>query len=102
MDETETRDLAHCVLLRWNICSHSVSGAKTRFSSVLPILTPDYVTDKIIEAMLQNQEMIVMPRFLYLVLVAKTLLPFKATIACMDFFGGADLMASFTGRQSSS
>jgi len=74
-------------------------GAATRFSWILPILTPEYVTDKIINAMLQNQEILMMPRALSLMNMIKAILPVKATAVLNTFMGTGELMASFTGRK---
>jgi len=86
------------------VCPYFIStgmfdGVQTRFSWILPILTPDYVTDKIIDAILQNQEVLMMPRILYLMVIIKNLLPIKANLAMMKFLGAGDMMASFTGRK---
>ena len=37
-----------------------------RFPSVLPILDPDRAVDRIMDAILCNQAMIILPRFLYI------------------------------------
>lgn len=86
------------------VCPYFIStgmfdGVTTRFNWLLPILTPDYVTDKMIEAMLQNQEVLMLPRFVYLMLIAKALLPIKAQLVLMNFFGANEMMASFVGRK---
>jgi len=86
------------------VCPYFIStgmfeGVQTRFSWILPILTPDYVTDKIIESMLQNQEILMMPRVLYLMVIIKNVLPVKATLGLMKFMGASEMMASFVGRK---
>lgn len=86
------------------VCPYFIStgmfdGVETRFSWLLPILTPDYVTDKIIEAMLQNQEVLYMPRFVYLMSICKAMLPVKAQFPVMEFLGADKMMASFVGRK---
>jgi all-trans-retinol dehydrogenase (NAD+) len=72
-------------------------GAKTRFSWLLPILEPEYVADKIINAILKNHQRIVMPRFVltsYLVRV----LPVPIFDAVMSILGVSRSMDEFTGR----
>jgi len=86
------------------VCPYFIStgmfdGAATRFSAIMPILTPEYVTDKIIEAMLQNQEILMMPRLVYLMVMVKSIMPVKATMVLSNFLGAGDMMASFTGRK---
>jgi len=85
------------------VCPYFIStgmfeGVQSRFDFLLPIMTPDYVTDKIIEAMLQNQEIILMPRILYVLVVAKSFLPVKALHVVMKFLGAGEMMAQFVGR----
>eukprot|EP00795_Rhopilema_esculentum_P008576 gene8576-14584_t len=41
-------------------------GAQTRFPWLLPIMEPEFVVDKIIDAVLHNQEFLLLPRFLHL------------------------------------
>lgn len=74
-------------------------GVTTRFSWILPILTPDYVSDKIIDAILHNQEVLMLPRIIYLMVVTKSILPVKACQVLMTFLGAGDMMASFVGRK---
>lgn len=72
-------------------------GAKTRFSFLLPILEPEYVADKIVNAILKNHQRIVMPRFVltsYLVRV----LPVPIFDTVMNILGVSKSMDEFTGR----
>lgn len=43
-----------------------------RFPTILPILSPEYVADKITEAVLINSEVLYLPRLLYPMLLLKT------------------------------
>jgi len=86
------------------VCPYFIStgmfdGVTTRFSWILPILTPDYVTDRMIQAILQNQEILLMPRILYVLMTFKPLLPVKALHVFNDFLGGGEMMTSFVGRK---
>lgn len=86
------------------VCPYFIStgmfdGVQSRFGWILPILTPDYVTDKIIDAMLKNQEILMMPRILYPMMVLKNLFPVKAQHAMMEFLGAGNMMTGFVGRQ---
>jgi len=44
-----------------------------RMSSILPILEPDYVVDKIVEAVLTNKAMLCLPNFIYIMLAIRKL-----------------------------
>lgn len=85
------------------VCPYFIStgmfdGVQTRIPWLLPILTPDYVTDKMIAAILQNQEMLMLPRFVYLMIIVKNMLPVKANFVLMNFFGAGEMMSHFKGR----
>lgn len=73
-------------------------GVKVRFPSLLPILKPEYVADKIVEAVLTNQTMLILPRISYFILAMKNLLPTKAVDATGDFLGLSHSQDEYTGR----
>jgi all-trans-retinol dehydrogenase (NAD+) len=72
-------------------------GVKTRFSWLLPILEPGYVTRRILGAIEGNRARLVMPRFL-LVLPLVRLLPPGPFDALLGFFGVNCSMDDFKGR----
>jgi all-trans-retinol dehydrogenase (NAD+) len=72
-------------------------GVKTRFSWLLPILKPDYVTRRILRAIEGNRARLIMPRFL-LVLPLVRLLPPGPFDALLSFFGVNCSMDDFKGR----
>ncbi|NWW77280.1 RDHE2 dehydrogenase, partial [Climacteris rufus] len=74
-------------------------GVKTKWPRLFPILDPEYVAEKIITAIRQDQEILVMPRITYFLLVLNSFLPVKATALFMDYFGNLDIMETFKGRQ---
>lgn len=73
-------------------------GVKTRFPSLLPILDPDWVTDKIINAVLRNQPIILLPRILYLFVWMKSYMPTSSFILLCRYFGVTTAMDEFKGR----
>ncbi|NXC63624.1 RDHE2 dehydrogenase, partial [Aleadryas rufinucha] len=73
-------------------------GVKTKWPSVLPILDPNYVAERIITAVRQNQEMLMMPRIIYVLYFLRSFLPMKATVLLLDYFGSPDIMNTFKGR----
>jgi len=74
-------------------------GAKSKLPSLVPQLRPEYVADKIVDAVLTNQVMLCLPRIIYIFNVMKTLLPAKAGFIANDFFGSNSMMNEFQGRQ---
>ncbi|NWU81175.1 RDHE2 dehydrogenase, partial [Onychorhynchus coronatus] len=73
-------------------------GAKTKWPRVLPVLDPEYVSEKIVTAVRRNQEMLVIPYIIYVVFAFKAFLPVKATVLLLDYFGIGHLMDTFKGR----
>jgi len=74
-------------------------GVKTRFGSALPILTPQYATEKIMESILTDQELLVLPRFCYLVPLLRFFLPVRAMDEVFWFLGVNHTMDGFNGRK---
>lgn len=84
------------------VCPYYIStgmfdGVKTRFSWLLPILEPEYVTDKIITAIKNNQQRLVMPRFVLTSYLVR-LLPVPIFDGVMNLLGVSKSMDEFTGR----
>ncbi|NXM87138.1 RDHE2 dehydrogenase, partial [Oenanthe oenanthe] len=73
-------------------------GVKSKWPRVLPVLDPEYAAERIISAVRQNQEMLFIPRIIYLFYFMKSFLPVKATVLLMDYFGILDIMSTFKGR----
>lgn len=74
-------------------------GVKTKYEGMLPILQPEYAADKILDAVLTNQDILYMPRILYLLFYMKGFLPIKVGYYLGHFFGVTHSMDSFKGRQ---
>ncbi|NXO76292.1 RDHE2 dehydrogenase, partial [Sitta europaea] len=73
-------------------------GVKSKCPRVLPILDPEYMAERIISAVRQNQEMLLVPRMINVLYFLKSFLPVKATVLLLDYFGGFDVMTTFKGR----
>jgi all-trans-retinol dehydrogenase (NAD+) len=73
------------------------SGVKTRFPWLLPILDPGYATWKILQAIEQDRQRLIMPRFVLAVLMVKGLPPWLFD-AVTGFFGVNRTMDEFKGR----
>ena len=72
-------------------------GVKTRFSWLLPILDPGYVTRRILDAIEADRKRLIMPRFVLAVLMVKGLAP-TLFDAITGFFGVNRCMDDFVGR----
>jgi len=73
-------------------------GFGVKFPSLLPVLTPEYVADRIVNAILTNQEILIVPRLLYVANYIKSLLPAQASYRIADFLGVTASMDTFKGR----
>ncbi len=73
-------------------------GVSTRFSRLLPVLDPDRVVQRTLRAVRRNRRRLVMPWFVYTVWPTR-LLPVPIFDRLMKFFGVADSMNAFSGRQ---
>jgi all-trans-retinol dehydrogenase (NAD+) len=68
---------------------------------VLPLLEPEYVADKVVEATIFNEYEILIPRSFYFLGPLAAILPRKAMIAAEDFLGVSEFMSNFVGREGS-
>lgn len=76
-------------------------GAQTRFPSILPVLDTEFVAEKIVQAILCNQEVLYVPRILYFIVALKGVLPAKCWSLVLRFTGSGQLMDHFSGRTKS-
>lgn len=75
-------------------------GVKT---SVIPLLEPEYVADKIVEAILTNQKILMLPKLMYFMYALKGLLsPEVSNCLGNGVFKTANDMDGFVGRTKSS
>ncbi|NWI33767.1 RDHE2 dehydrogenase, partial [Sula dactylatra] len=79
------------------INSGMFAGCETKWPRLLPSLEPEYVAEKIITAIQQDQDFLLLPRTLY-ILALKTILPVKAFILFLDYFSCYRIMTDFKGR----
>ncbi|XP_066187458.1 epidermal retinol dehydrogenase 2-like [Sylvia atricapilla] len=73
-------------------------GVISKWPRMLPYLDSEYVAERIINAIRQNQEMLIIPRIVYLLYFLKSFLPVKATVLLLDYFACLDVMNTFKGR----
>ena len=71
------------------------NGVKTKQQQLLPILQPDYVVDKIIEAILYKKEIVNLPYLINFIPLFKFILSPSMYLIIMDFFGIHDSMKTF-------
>ncbi|XP_041268688.1 epidermal retinol dehydrogenase 2 [Onychostruthus taczanowskii] len=101
--DTEMRALRKTGVKTTTVCPYVINtgmfdGVKSKWPHVLPVLEPEYVAERIISAVRQNQEVLFIPRIIYVFYFLKSFLPVKVTVLLLDYFGLLDLMNTFKGR----
>ncbi|XP_041329593.1 epidermal retinol dehydrogenase 2-like [Pyrgilauda ruficollis] len=101
--DTEMRALRKTGVKTTIVCPYVINtgmfdGVKSKWPHVLPVLEPEYVAERIISAVRQNQEVLFIPRITYVFYFLKSFLPVKVTVLLLDYFGLLDLMNTFKGR----
>jgi all-trans-retinol dehydrogenase (NAD+) len=76
-------------------------GVRSRFPSLLPILEPDFVADRIVRAVQRNKPRLVMPWIVNLVPLGR-MLPISWFDAIISYLGLNNAMDDFVGRHESS
>ncbi|XP_028625962.1 epidermal retinol dehydrogenase 2 isoform X2 [Grammomys surdaster] len=77
-------------------------GCTTKCPSLLPILDPEYAVKKIVDAILQEQLYLYMPKFLYFIMFLKSFLPIKTGILLADYLGVFHMTDGFIGQKKKS
>lgn len=85
------------------VCPYYVStgmfeGVRTKFPLLLPIMTPEYVARRVLDAIESGREQLIMPRFARLTPIMRVLPP-AGFDAAMNFFGINNTMDEFVGRE---
>ncbi|NXC33110.1 RDHE2 dehydrogenase, partial [Campylorhamphus procurvoides] len=101
--ELEMRTLGKTGVKTTIVCPYTMNtgmfdGVKNKWPHMLPMLDPEYVAEKIVTAVRQNQLMLEIPRIIYFLMFLKSFLPWKVTIVLLDYFGALHLMDTFKGR----
>ncbi|KAJ8012310.1 hypothetical protein DPEC_G00067330 [Dallia pectoralis] len=73
-------------------------GCSSKWPRLIPILDPDYVAKKIIEAILTDQVYLLLPKSLYYVMGLKNIIPIKVGVLLGIYIGALDCMDAFKGR----
>lgn len=101
--DLEMRDLGKTGVKTTIVCPYIINtgmfdGCGSKWPTLVPALDPEYVAEKIITAVRQNQEILVLPRSLYFLFAVKNILPVKVCVLLMEYFGSQNVMDSFKGR----
>jgi len=85
------------VVCPFYIATGMFTGVKTRFQWLLPILEPDYATDRILRAIERDHRRLIMPRVVYGTFLGRVL-PVPVFDSLMEFLGVNRSMDDFVGR----
>lgn len=66
--------------------------------SLIPVLTPEYVVNEAVKAILVNQEWLCLPDMVYWIYASRAVLPTKSFLWAHRAIGAASTMKTFTGR----
>jgi all-trans-retinol dehydrogenase (NAD+) len=104
-DEALRLELAHdgapvrtTVVCPFYIDTGMFAGVRTRFALLLPILEPEHVADRIVDAIVRDRQRVILPWFVRMAYPLR-LLPVPWFDALMRFFGVTGSMEEFTGRR---
>ncbi|KAJ8372994.1 hypothetical protein AAFF_G00272310 [Aldrovandia affinis] len=73
-------------------------GCNTKWPTVLPLLEPDYVAKKIVNAILTNEAYLLLPKSLYVLVGLKSFLPSKCADQLGVYLGTFSFMDAFRGH----
>jgi len=85
------------------ICPYFVNtgmfdGVQTKFPTLLPIIEPEWASERIVNAILNEEKFVVFPWFAGLAFLLKAILPTQLYDSAMDFFGVQSVMRTFKGK----
>ncbi|KAG8442034.1 hypothetical protein GDO86_010996 [Hymenochirus boettgeri] len=73
-------------------------GCSTKWPRLMPILKADYVSKKIVDAILKEQVFLMMPRSLYIIFGLRNIISTKLAVVLGNYFGAFNFMDHFKGR----
>jgi len=90
--------IATTVVCPFFIDTGMFSGVKTRFPLLLPIMKPEYVADRIVQAVRRKKKILILPFFVRSLFILR-LFPLSFFDRVSGFFGINRSMDEFTGRR---
>ncbi|XP_019383133.1 PREDICTED: epidermal retinol dehydrogenase 2-like [Gavialis gangeticus] len=73
-------------------------GCRSKWPHLIPSLDSEYAAEMIVNAVLQEQVYLIMPRTLYIAVALKNILPVKMIRLLENYFGLFNFMDNFNGR----
>ncbi|XP_072460729.1 short-chain dehydrogenase/reductase family 16C member 6-like [Notamacropus eugenii] len=74
------------------------NGCTTKFPRILPLLEAEYIAEKTMNAILEEQLYLITPKMVLFALLLKHMISVKMTLALGDFLGVFNSMDTFQGR----
>lgn len=73
-------------------------GVSTKFPTLLPILEPEWASERIVAGILKEERFVIMPWFIGFAYHLKALFPTEIYDKTMEFFGVHHVMKNFRGK----
>jgi all-trans-retinol dehydrogenase (NAD+) len=86
------------VVCPFYVATGMFTGVRSRFRWLLPILDPDRVADRIVDAVRRDRRRVILPWVVRTIWLGRLVLPVAAFDAVTDFLGVTRSMDEFTGR----
>lgn len=86
------------IVAPWYINTGLFAGVDT---GIIPFLDPEYVASRVLDAVLRNQGVLLLPKLLYVLFFLKSFLPVKAMLQMFKALNGHKQMDTFVGREGS-
>ncbi|CAG5115122.1 unnamed protein product [Candidula unifasciata] len=82
----------------YHVDNDMFAGAATRFPKLFPAINEDYLSQKIVDAVLSGRERMIVPKLLYLSALFYRIAPVPAITAVMKFIGGHQVIENMKER----
>ncbi|KAJ8413307.1 hypothetical protein AAFF_G00093030 [Aldrovandia affinis] len=74
-------------------------GCSTKWPRMIPILDPNYVAKKIVDAILTDQVYLLLPKSMYFIMGLKNIVPTKLGLVLGNYLGAFNFMDAFKGKK---
>ena len=74
------------------------NGVQTKFPTLLPIIDPEWASERIVNAILNEEKFVIFPWFIGHAFILKAILPAQLYDMVTEFFGVHSVMRDFKGK----
>ncbi|XP_071956730.1 epidermal retinol dehydrogenase 2-like [Antedon mediterranea] len=91
-------DVKFTLVNPYHITTEMFKGVKIKYPFILPSLSPTSVGKRVVDAVVTNQEVLVLPWIMHVFVYLKTILPVEVLLKVANFFGVLQSMDEFVGH----